>query len=129
MPRFAPDRSTPTSSRRAVREIAREHTSARPGRHHRAWLLAKAPYLVPIPCTLHFLPPGGEHRGRPDWTSPAAEIARLDALPVPASAKCRLGYNLSYYGVTPSPAGSGRPDQKNGIIDPSFTAPCSESVG
>jgi aryl-alcohol dehydrogenase-like predicted oxidoreductase len=53
MPRFAPDAfDANLTAVEAVREIARDH-DATPGQVAIAWLLAKAPDVVPVPGTLH----------------------------------------------------------------------------
>jgi aryl-alcohol dehydrogenase-like predicted oxidoreductase len=99
MPRFAPDAfDANLKAVEAVREIARDH-DATPGQVAIAWLLAKAPDVVPIPGTLH-VSRMEENTAAAGLTLAGAEIARLDALPVTGQREIELGYNWSY-GVTP----------------------------
>jgi aryl-alcohol dehydrogenase-like predicted oxidoreductase len=64
-----------------------------------AWLLARAPGVVPIPGTLH-VSRLAENAAAAGLVLAGAEIARLDALPVAGQREIELGYNWTR-GVTP----------------------------
>jgi aryl-alcohol dehydrogenase-like predicted oxidoreductase len=81
-----------------VREIAAAR-DATPGQVALAWLLAKAPGVVPIPGTLH-VSRLEENTAAATLALAADEVARLDALPVSGEREVDLGHNWSY-GVTP----------------------------
>jgi aryl-alcohol dehydrogenase-like predicted oxidoreductase len=99
MPRFAHDSfAANLVALETVREIANAHGAA-PGQVALAWLLAKAPDVVPIPGTLH-LSRLEENAAAAELALGADEIARLDALPVSGEREVELGHNWSY-GVTP----------------------------
>jgi aryl-alcohol dehydrogenase-like predicted oxidoreductase len=99
MPRFAPDAfGANLQAVETVREVARDH-DATPGQVALAWLLAKAPDVVPIPGTLH-VSRLEENSFATGLTLSEAELTRLDALQVAGQREIELGYNWSY-GVTP----------------------------
>ncbi|SDO35296.1 aldo/keto reductase [Actinacidiphila guanduensis] len=99
MPRFAQEAfDANLAAVRTVREIAAAHGAA-PGQVALAWLLAKAPDVVPIPGTLH-VSRLEENSGAAHLALTEPEIARLDALPVSGERESELGHNWSY-GVTP----------------------------
>ncbi|GAA5178495.1 aldo/keto reductase [Rugosimonospora acidiphila] len=99
MPRFAQEAFDANAAAvETVRQIAEAHRAA-PGQVALAWLLAKAPDVVPIPGTLH-VSRLEENAGAAELTLDAAEIARLDALPVTGERESELGHNW-FYGVTP----------------------------
>jgi aryl-alcohol dehydrogenase-like predicted oxidoreductase len=81
-----------------VTEIAQDHGAA-PGQVALAWLLAKAPDVVPIPGTLH-VSRLEENTAAAELTLTGAEIARLDALEVAGEREIALGHNW-FDGVTP----------------------------
>ncbi|WP_446038250.1 aldo/keto reductase [Streptomyces sp. SID1121] len=81
-----------------VRQVAHAHGAA-PGQVALAWLLAKAPDVVPIPGTLH-TSRLTENSAAADLTLTAQEIGRLDAIPVSGDRESVLGQNWSY-GITP----------------------------
>ena len=62
-------------------------------------MLAKAPDVVPVPGTLHVFRLE-ENTAAAGLTLTAAEIARLDALPVDGEREIDMGSNWSY-GITP----------------------------
>ena len=81
IPRFAPDAfDANLKAVETVRQIARDH-DATPGQVALAWLLAKAPDVVPIPGTLH-VSRLEENSAAAELTLTSADIDRLDALPV-----------------------------------------------
>ncbi|MFJ4845599.1 MULTISPECIES: aldo/keto reductase [unclassified Streptomyces] len=99
MPRFSQDAfDANLAAVGTVREIAAAHDAA-PGQVALAWLLAKAPGVVPIPGTLH-VSRLEENTGAAGLALTEEEIARLDALPVAGERESELGHNWSY-GVTP----------------------------
>jgi aryl-alcohol dehydrogenase-like predicted oxidoreductase len=99
MPRFGQEAFDANAAAvETVRQIAQAHQAA-VGQVALAWLLAKAPDVVPIPGTLH-VSRLEENAGAAGLTLDAAEIARLDALPVSGERESELGHNWSY-GVTP----------------------------
>jgi aryl-alcohol dehydrogenase-like predicted oxidoreductase len=99
MPRFARDAlRTNLAAVATVREIAAAH-GATPGQVALAWLLAKAPDVVPIPGTLH-LSRLEENAAAAALTLTPGDIERLDALPVAGERENELGHNWSY-GTTP----------------------------
>ncbi|MBM9504417.1 aldo/keto reductase [Streptomyces sp. KK5PA1] len=101
MPRFAQQAfDANLAAVEAVREIAGAHAAA-PGQVALAWLMAKAPDVVPIPGTLH-VSRLEENTAAADLVLTPEEIARLDALPVAGARESELGHNWSY-GVTPRP--------------------------
>ena len=81
-----------------VRQVADAHGAA-PGQVALAWLLAKAPDVVPIPGTLH-ISRLEQNTAAAELTLTDQEIARLDAIPVSGEREVELGYNWSN-GVTP----------------------------
>ncbi|GGJ79320.1 oxidoreductase [Streptomyces camponoticapitis] len=100
MPRFAREAfETNLAAVDVVREIARAHEAA-PGQVALAWLLAKAPGVVPIPGTLH-ISRLEENAAAAELTLTDAELARLDALKVVGERETEMGHNWSY-GVTPA---------------------------
>ncbi|MFC4032382.1 aldo/keto reductase [Streptomyces polygonati] len=99
MPRFAQDVfDANLATVETVREVARAHGAA-PGQVALAWLLAKAPGVVPIPGTVR-VSRLEENTAAAELVLTAEEIARLDALPVSGQRDIELGHNWSY-GVTP----------------------------
>ncbi len=99
MPRFAREAlEANLAAVGTVREIARAHDAA-PGQVALAWLLAKAPDVVPIPGTLH-VSRLEENAAAAELTLTAEEIAVLDALTVHGERESELGHNWSY-GTTP----------------------------
>ncbi|SEG68126.1 Predicted oxidoreductase [Actinacidiphila yanglinensis] len=99
MPRFSQEAfDANLAAVETVREIARAHDAA-PGQIALAWLLAKADDVVPIPGTLH-VARLEENSGAARVRLTAAEIARLDALPVHGERESDLGHNW-FDGVTP----------------------------
>ena len=99
MPRFTEQAfAANLAALETVRGIA-DARDATPGQVALAWLLAKAPDVVPIPGTLH-LERLEENVGAADLALTAAEVGRLDALPVVGEREVEMGYNWSY-GVTP----------------------------
>jgi aryl-alcohol dehydrogenase-like predicted oxidoreductase len=104
MPRFAEEAfAANLAALRTVREIAAAHDAA-PGQVALAWLLAKAPDVVPIPGTLH-VSRLEENVAAAGLVLTDAETARLDALPVSGERESEMGHNWSY-GVTPPPTAS-----------------------
>lgn len=98
MPRFAQEAFAANLATVAVvGEIAAAH-GATPGNVAQAWLLAKAPDVVPIPDTLHVH--RLEENAAAELTLTAEETAWLDALPASGERESELGHNWSY-GVTP----------------------------
>ena len=99
MPRFAQDAfGANLEAVQTVTQIAKDHGAA-PGQVALAWLLAKAPDVVPIPGTLH-VSRLEENTAAAGLTLTGAEIARLDALPVTGEREIELGHNW-FDGVTP----------------------------
>jgi aryl-alcohol dehydrogenase-like predicted oxidoreductase len=99
MPRFAADAfDANLKAIETVTQIARDH-DATAGQVALAWLLAKAPDVVPIPGTLH-VSRLEENSAAARLTLTGAEITTLDDLPVTGERESELGYNWSY-GVTP----------------------------
>ncbi|MFD3451944.1 aldo/keto reductase [Streptomyces sp. NPDC058691] len=99
MPRFSQDAfNANLAAVETVREIAGAHDAA-PGQVALAWLLAKAPGVVPIPGTLH-VSRLEENTAAAGLSLADEEIARLDALPVTGERETEMGHNWSY-GVTP----------------------------
>jgi aryl-alcohol dehydrogenase-like predicted oxidoreductase len=99
MPRFAQDAfGANLEAVETVTQIAKDHGAA-PGQVALAWLLAKAPDVVPIPGTLH-VSRLEENTAAAGLTLTGAEIARLDALPVTGEREIELGHNW-FDGVTP----------------------------
>jgi aryl-alcohol dehydrogenase-like predicted oxidoreductase len=99
MPRFAQDAfDANLEAVETVTRIAKDHDAA-PGQVALAWLLAKAPDVVPIPGTLH-VSRLDENTAAAGLTLTGAEIARLDALPVTGEREIELGHNW-FVGVTP----------------------------
>ncbi|MEU6491719.1 aldo/keto reductase [Streptomyces sp. NPDC046984] len=99
MPRFFPEAfDANLAAVRAVQEIALAHQAA-PGQVALAWLLAKAPDVVPIPGTLH-LSRLEENSAAVDVELTLEEITRLDALPVVGEREMDLGNNW-IDGITP----------------------------
>jgi aryl-alcohol dehydrogenase-like predicted oxidoreductase len=99
MPRFADGAfDTNLEAVETVTQIAKDHDAA-PGQVALAWLLAKAPDVVPIPGTLH-VSRLEENTAAAGLTLTGAEIARLDALPVTGQREIELGHNW-FDGVTP----------------------------
>ncbi|MFF2523460.1 aldo/keto reductase [Streptomyces liangshanensis] len=99
MPRFSREAfATNLAAVAVVREIARAHDAA-PGQVALAWLLAKAPDVVPIPGTLRTTRLE-ENAGAAQLTLTGEEFARLDALKVVGERETEMGHNWSY-GVTP----------------------------
>lgn len=99
LPRFAQDSfAFNLAAVETVREIAAAHDAA-PGQVALAWLLAKAPDVVPIPGTLH-VSRLQENAAAADLVLTGADIARLDTLPVSGEREGEMGDNWSY-GVTP----------------------------
>jgi aryl-alcohol dehydrogenase-like predicted oxidoreductase len=99
MPRFAQEAfATNLAAVETVREIAVAHDAA-PGQVALAWLLAKAPGVVPIPGTLH-VSRLEENAAAAELTLTDTDIARLDALTVIGERETEMGHNWSY-GVTP----------------------------
>jgi aryl-alcohol dehydrogenase-like predicted oxidoreductase len=101
MPRFAQgafDANLATVEK--VREVAAAHGAA-PGQIALAWLLSKAPDVVPIPGTLH-VSRLAENTAAAELTLTEREITRLDAISVSGERDSELGHNWSY-GVTPKP--------------------------
>jgi aryl-alcohol dehydrogenase-like predicted oxidoreductase len=99
MPRFGQDAfDANLEAVEIVTQIAKEHDAA-PGQVALAWLLAKAPDVVPIPGTLH-VSRLEENTAAAGLTLTGAEIARLDALPVTGEREIELGHNW-FDGVTP----------------------------
>ena len=99
MPRFS--REAFAANRAAVgtvTEIAAAHDAA-PGQVALAWLLAKAPDVVPIPGTLH-VARLEENAAAAGLSLAGEEIARLDALPVHGDRETEMGHNWSN-GLTP----------------------------
>ena len=88
----------PITAIETVTEIAKDHDAA-PGQVALAWLLAKAPDVVPIPGTLH-VSRLEENTAAAELTLTGAEIARLDALQVAGEREIALGHNW-FDGVTP----------------------------
>jgi aryl-alcohol dehydrogenase-like predicted oxidoreductase len=82
-----------------VREIAAAHGAA-PGQVALAWLLAKAPDVVPIPGTLR-IERLEENAGAAELNLSADEIARLDASSVLGERETELGHNWTS-GTTPA---------------------------
>jgi len=100
MPRFAQDAFDANAAAvETVREIAQAHRAA-PGQVALAWLLAKAPDVVPIPGTLH-VSRLEENAAATELTLDSAEIARLDGLAVSGDRESEMGYNW-FNGVTPA---------------------------
>ncbi|GLY40327.1 aldo/keto reductase [Amycolatopsis sp. NBRC 101858] len=100
MPRFAQEAfEANLAAVRTVREIAEAHAAAA-GQVALAWLLAKAPDVVPIPGTLH-ASRLEENAGAVALTLTAQDIARLDALPVSGEREGEVGDNW-FDGVTPA---------------------------
>jgi aryl-alcohol dehydrogenase-like predicted oxidoreductase len=103
MPRFAQDNiDANLSSLEIVRQIAAAH-DATPGQVSLAWLLAKAPDVVPIPGTrrVSYLE---QNTAAAQLTLTADDIARLDALTIVGDRETELGHNWSH-GVTPPSVG------------------------
>ncbi|SFE44798.1 Predicted oxidoreductase [Actinacidiphila alni] len=102
MPRFSRETfETNLAAVRTVRDIAAAH-GATPGQVALAWLLAKAPDVVPIPGTLH-VSRLTENAAAAQLALADEEIKRLDDLTVVGERETELGRNWSY-GVTPPPA-------------------------
>lgn len=100
MPRFAREAfETNLAAVEVVREIARAHEAA-PGQVALAWLLAKAPSVVPIPGTLH-VSRMEENAAAAELGLTGEELAGLDALKVVGERESEMGHNWSY-GVTPA---------------------------
>ncbi|MER7246300.1 aldo/keto reductase [Kribbella sp. NPDC000426] len=99
MPRFSREVfDTNLAAVEVVREIAAAHEAA-PGQVALAWLLAKAPNVVPIPGTLH-VRRLEENAAAADLVLTAADIERLDTLKVVGEREMQISDNwLS--GVTP----------------------------
>ncbi|MFI6348249.1 aldo/keto reductase [Streptomyces sp. NPDC050560] len=99
MPRFAREVfEANLAAVQTVREIAAGHGAA-PGQVALAWLLAKAPDVVPIPGTLH-VSRLEENARAAELALTDGEIARLDALTAKGERETELGHNWSY-GTTP----------------------------
>ncbi|MCF3960768.1 aldo/keto reductase [Streptomyces fuscigenes] len=100
MPRFAQEVfDANLAAVELVREIATAH-EVTSGQVALAWLLAKAPDVVPIPGTLR--PERlAENAGAADVTLTADEIARLDSTSAHGARESELGHNWSE-GVTPA---------------------------
>ncbi|MFJ9756478.1 aldo/keto reductase [Streptomyces sp. NPDC101149] len=99
MPRFSPEAfDANLAAVRAVQEIALAHQAA-PGQVALAWLLAKAPDVVPIPGTLH-VSRLEENSAAVDVELTLEEITRLDTLPVLGEREMDLGNNW-IDGITP----------------------------
>lgn len=99
MPRFARAAfETNLAAVETVRKIAAAHGAAA-SQVALAWLLAKAPDVVPIPGTQH-VSRLEENAGAADMELTDDEITQLDTLPVVGEREDELGHNWSY-GVTP----------------------------
>ncbi|MFJ5265046.1 aldo/keto reductase [Streptomyces sp. NPDC088387] len=99
MPRFSQEAfDANLAAVETVRDIAKSHGAA-VGQVALAWLLAKAPDVVPIPGTLH-VSRLEENSGAGKVTLTAEEVARLDALPVVGARETESGRNW-FNGVTP----------------------------
>jgi aryl-alcohol dehydrogenase-like predicted oxidoreductase len=100
MPRFADGAfDANLAAVEIVREVAAAHGAA-PGQVALAWLLAKAPDIVPIPGTLH-VSRLEENTAAADLALTVEEIACLDAVPVSGEREKYLGDNW-LDGVTPA---------------------------
>jgi aryl-alcohol dehydrogenase-like predicted oxidoreductase len=100
MPRFADGAfDANLAAVETVREIAKAHDAA-PGHVALAWLLAKAPDIVPIPGTLH-VARLEENAAAADLVLTDEEITRLNDLPVIGEKEIALGGNW-FDGVTPA---------------------------
>ncbi len=100
MPRFADSTfDANLAAVQTVRDIAAAHDAA-PGQVALAWLLAKAPDIVPIPGTLH-ISRLEENSGAVGLVLTAGEIARLNDLPVHGEKEISLGGNW-FDGITPA---------------------------
>ncbi|GHJ37161.1 aldo/keto reductase [Streptomyces sp. TS71-3] len=100
MPRFSQEAfDANLAAVELVREIAAAHGAA-PGQVALAWLLAKAPGVVPIPGTMR-VERLEENAGAAGLSLTADEIERLDATSAHGERESELGHNWTY-GLTPA---------------------------